>query len=143
MRRIGAALGMGALGALLSGLLSFAIFLTSALFEGSRPDGAVAFAIVFSIAPAVVGAFVGVSVYLLRPSILGGVTIGIVGTALLILFWTLLTSGNRGFMLSLAEASRFLGVFAATPLALAGLITAWIRHRRERNRASLTPGQPV
>lgn len=142
MRTIRGILLLGALGALVSGLLTFAIFAVVGLLDKGNVQEVLFYGIFFGIGSAFIGAVVGALVAMLRATWLGGLAIGLVAILLYVVIYAL-SSGPLAEFTRNIQGSTFFLVFYGAPMILTGVITALIRARRERRQLPAAVDAPA
>lgn len=112
------------IGGLTGAILSATLFLLMATLDGTRSDEALAYSVLVAVIVGGLGAVVGAIVGLGNMRWIGGALVGLVMSALVVVFYMTSFAGEGTFM-ELFNRSRVIIVFTAAPLLLTGIIAAW------------------
>ncbi len=104
------------------------LFLVLATFDGTRPDEAIAYGLLAAVVGGSLGGLVGAIVGLGNMRRIGGALVGLVMSALVVVFYMTNFVGE-GTLVQLLNRSRIIMVFTVVPLLLTGIVASWAVRR--------------
>jgi len=115
-------------GGLAGAVIIAGVFLVMATLDGTRSDEAIAYGLLAAVIGGSLGGLVGAIVGLGNMRRIGGALVGLVMSALVVVFYMTNFVGE-GTLVQLLNRSRIIMVFTVAPLILTGMISSWAVRR--------------